>query len=172
MDSWSSFDLNLKSLKLSRGVDRPLTLREIQMIWDMALIHTPDIEMAHSLDFRFSVWIAYKVKYPEIQRLIEKGRAVGANGLRKAQFEAALHGNVPMQIWLGKCILGQNSTDFTQPSGQPAQLGDISLEAKQHLLELRNAIYKKPVEVEVELTDVKSEVPPPHVGSSSLDDQA
>lgn len=46
---------------------------------------------------------------------IEKGRANMRASLRKRQFELALGGNVTMQIWLGKQLLGQ--ADKVQHTG-------------------------------------------------------
>lgn len=39
--------------------------------------------------------------------IIAKGKATGKTSLRKLQWESAQKGNVVMQIWLGKQILGQ-----------------------------------------------------------------
>jgi len=44
----------------------------------------------------------------------ERGRANGRATLRRKQFELALKGNVTMQIWLGKQILGQTDTPQVQ----------------------------------------------------------
>ena len=44
----------------------------------------------------------------------ERGRANGRATLRRKQYELALKGNVTMQIWLGKQILGQNDTPQVQ----------------------------------------------------------
>ena len=40
-------------------------------------------------------------------RAQKKGQSIAKNSLRRAQFKSALDGNVTMQIWLGKQILGQ-----------------------------------------------------------------
>lgn len=42
---------------------------------------------------------------------VAKGRAEGKITLRRAQFRAALKGNVTMQIWLGKQLLGQKEPE-------------------------------------------------------------
>ena len=41
------------------------------------------------------------------REVIDKGRESGKMSLKRAQFKAALSGNIPMLIWLGKCVLGQ-----------------------------------------------------------------
>lgn len=38
---------------------------------------------------------------------VEAGREAGRRSLRKAQYDAALRGNVTMLIWLGRQLLGQ-----------------------------------------------------------------
>lgn len=40
-------------------------------------------------------------------RAQKKGQSMAKSSLRRAQFKSALSGNIPMQIWLGKQILGQ-----------------------------------------------------------------
>jgi hypothetical protein len=133
--------------------EHPLWEHELQMLWDMSLLHTPDNEMAHAFSFTTPNWILYKTQNPQIQQLINKARAEGSQNLRRAQWQNALSGNTNMQIWLGRHILGQGKEDFPTLS-QPAQLSDISPESKQHLIELRNAIYKEDEKVvEAELVE-------------------
>lgn len=50
--------------------------------------------------------------YPEVAEAIERGKANGRISLRRSQFKNALAGNVTMQIWLGKQLLGQR--DFPE----------------------------------------------------------
>ena len=40
-------------------------------------------------------------------RAQKKGQSIAKSSVRRAQFKSALSGNIPMQIWLGKQILGQ-----------------------------------------------------------------
>jgi hypothetical protein len=47
---------------------------------------------------------------------LAKGRAEGKISLRRAQFRAALKGNVTMQIWLGKQLLGQKEPESDSAS--------------------------------------------------------
>lgn len=44
--------------------------------------------------------------------VIKKARAKGKSSLRRLQWENAQKGNVSMQIWLGKIILGQVENHF------------------------------------------------------------
>lgn len=48
---------------------------------------------------------------------IEKGREQGRRSLRRMQWKAAKGGNVTMQIWLGKQLLGQTDKQETTHSG-------------------------------------------------------
>jgi hypothetical protein len=152
---------------------RELTEQEVQQVWDMSVIHCRDWEIAHALDFNTKNWAEYREAHPEIQEFIDKARSQGATQLRRAQMVAALNGNTQMQIWLGRHILGQNWENRDTMQSGPIQLSDVSPESKQRLLELRNAIYKQPTEIEVEeLTDVNSSdvSHPGTVGSASDDD--
>lgn len=49
---------------------------------------------------------------------ITKGRANVRISLRRMQIEAAKRGNVVMQIWLGKQILGQRDKEETEIDGK------------------------------------------------------
>ena len=53
-----------------------------------------------------------KTIYNRFSTEIEKGRENGKTKLRQAQYQTAMSGNVSMQIWLGKQLLGQ--TDKSQ----------------------------------------------------------
>lgn len=131
----------------------------MEKLWELAALHSSDQDIAHYFNFNLKTWIVYKADHPEIQQLVSKARAVGAENLRKAQWNTALNGNVNMQIWLGRCILNQNREEmFRQP--EAAQLSDISPESRENLIELRNAIYGKSEAdepQEVELTHVNPE---------------
>jgi hypothetical protein len=58
----------------------------------------------------------YEMGFAEIfKRKSGKGKV----SLRRKQFESAMHGNVTMQIWLGKQQLGQKDNAFVDLSVQP-----------------------------------------------------
>lgn len=57
-------------------------------------------------------------KKPEVQEVVERGKAAGRTSLRRAQFTAAMKGNPALLIWLGKQILGQKETLITEHSGE------------------------------------------------------
>jgi hypothetical protein len=48
-------------------------------------------------------------KDPKFLAALERGRGVGRVTLRRAQWKAAMAGNVTAQIWLGKQMLGQRT---------------------------------------------------------------
>jgi hypothetical protein len=53
--------------------------------------------------------IRRKRKEKTIAAAMARGQAKGRISLRRAQFKAALEGNITAQIWLGKQLLGQRS---------------------------------------------------------------
>lgn len=77
--------------------------------------------------------------------LYEKHAKEGRSSLRRAQWKAAHDGNVTMQIWLGKQMLGQRdqirqSVEVTGADGGPIQTVDLSKLSTEALLELSKAI--------------------------------
>ena len=79
----------------------------------LALLHRTNKEIAEFFG------IAVKTLEYNFADLIQKARMTTKQRLRRGQLEVALKGNVPMLIWLGKNILGQQDqpvdTDNTQP---------------------------------------------------------
>ena len=68
---------------------------------------------------------------------LKRGRARRNQNLRKLQYEAAKHGNVTMQIWLGKQWLGQK--DKPEPEGKTDVLGELLAEFRaQYAVLTRN----------------------------------
>ena len=71
----------------------------------------------------------------------EQKKSEGVELLRAKQFEVAMKGNVPMNIWLGKQYLGQkdkNEVDVTskgQRVSAPIDFSKLSEEAKKELYE-------------------------------------
>lgn len=154
--------------KYRRGLSRHLNDREMQLVWELAEIHCSESEIAHALDFGYKTWLQYKEEHPEIQPFMDKAGAQGAAHLRRAQWDAAMHGNTTMMVWLGRAVLNQNQDVKANQNGTPNQLADISPEARQRLLELRDSIYNQQqpvIEVEAELTHVKNDDPPTHPGT-------
>jgi hypothetical protein len=128
---------------LSRFWDRGLTDLELERVRQLAALHTPEREIAHSLGFGLQNWRQLKQQNPQLTLLINRARAESAEALRKAQFQSALSGNTQMQIWLGRALLHQNATNDPQDGSVPtaAALSDLSPEARQSLRDLRDQIY-------------------------------
>jgi hypothetical protein len=68
-------------------------------------------------DGRSSSWLRLT---PEAQAIYDEGVELGHMSLRRAQYHAAVRGNVVAQIWLGKNWLGQK--DVVQ--------GDVKVEVR------------------------------------------
>jgi hypothetical protein len=54
--------------------------------------------------------------------VIKKGREQGNRSLRRMQWEAAKSGSIPMQIWLGKQLLGQKDKSDVTSGDQPLRI--------------------------------------------------
>lgn len=54
---------------------------------------------------------------PKYREIMNRGRNAGLISLRRAQYNAALGGNVTMQIWLGKQLLGQRDEVVSRHEG-------------------------------------------------------
>lgn len=52
-------------------------------------------------------------------KILTKGRADRKHSLRRRQWKAAMQGNIPMLIWLGKNELDQSDKLETKHSGDP-----------------------------------------------------
>ena len=84
----------------------------------LALLHCTNKEIA---DF-FSIPV--KTLEYNFADLIQKARMTTKQRLRRAQLEVALKGNVPMLIWLGKNILGQQDQPIDTDNQQPLPWSD------------------------------------------------
>jgi hypothetical protein len=76
-------------------------------------------------DEEIAAWFGVSAK--TIQRLkkqepygaaFETGAAKGRVSIKRAQFQAAMGGNITMLIWLGKIVLGQKETIANEHSGK------------------------------------------------------
>jgi hypothetical protein len=96
----------------------------------LAVIHCTLAEMAGILHVSEAV-----LRNPVNRAIIERGNARGKQSLRRAQWTAALSGNVTAQIWLGKNELGQrDNVEVTGAGG-----GAIQIESPQAALMERMA---------------------------------
>jgi AcrR family transcriptional regulator len=73
----------------------------------MGRFHPTDEEIAAELGVSRRTVTTYKQDEAFLEAL-EQGRAQGKMTLRRLQWKTALNGSVPMQIFLGKNLLGQS----------------------------------------------------------------
>ena len=84
----------------------------------LALLHCTNKEIAE-----FFGITAKTLEYNFAEK-IQKARNTTKQRLRRAQLEVAMKGNVPMLIWLGKNILGQQDQPIDSDSTQPLPWSD------------------------------------------------
>lgn len=92
---------------------RPIKRVDIETVKKLAQLHCTYEEIAEF------VGVSTKTLQRSYVHYIKKGRELGKISLRKAQFEKALGGSVPMMIWLGKQHLDQKDkieqTSYNEP---------------------------------------------------------
>jgi AraC-like DNA-binding protein len=94
---------------------RPILDIDPEMVRELASIHCTMAEMAavvgcsvDTLERRFADVIA-------------KGKEEGRMSLRRLQWKSAQNGNIAMQIWLGKQLLGQKDTHQIEATGKDGE---------------------------------------------------
>lgn len=80
---------------------RPLKDIDPKDVEKLASMFASNVEIAHFLDCSVDTLTR------RFAEELNKGRSLGRIALRKLQWASAQKGNVVMQIWLGKQILGQ-----------------------------------------------------------------
>ena len=107
---------------------RPIKRVDVETIKKLAQLHCTYQEIAES------VGVSTKTLQRSYVHYIKKGRELGKISLRKAQFEKALGGSVPMMIWLGKQHLDQKDkieqTNYNEPLPLIIEAKDVK-EAKE-----------------------------------------
>ena len=105
---------------------RPMKQVDEQAIQKLAQMHWSYDDIAEFCD------ISTQTLQRNYVHLIKKGRELGKISLRRAQFDKALSGSVPMQIWLGKQHLDQKEkieqTNYNEPL--PLVIETVSEEIK------------------------------------------
>lgn len=76
-------------------------ITDVSLVEGLAKLHCSDQEIATVCN------ISVDTLHRNFAEVITKGKANGRIKLRRAQWQNAEKGNVVMQIWLGKQILGQ-----------------------------------------------------------------
>jgi hypothetical protein len=89
-----------------RKAGRPVKDIDWNVVEKLASIQCTDEEIAAVLGVH-SDTIKRRKKVPEYAEILANGRAKGRASLRRLQWKSAEVGNVTMQIWLGKQLLGQ-----------------------------------------------------------------
>lgn len=92
---------------------RPKKPIDYELVAKMANIACTEAEIAAMLD----VSVRKLQKDKEFIRTYKKGLENARSSLRRWQFKSAANGNVTMQIWLGKQMLGQRDPDKKNLSG-------------------------------------------------------
>lgn len=100
-----------EGLVVGRGkTKRVVTEKQVS---DLASLHCTNVEIAEMLGISEGT-LNYNFK-----DIIIKAKAEAKSHLRKAQWKSALDGNVTMQIWLGKNILGQSDQPVVGDGNEP-----------------------------------------------------
>lgn len=97
--------------EVGRGLRRRIVNPED--VYKLASIGSTDREIAQWFDMDDNT-----LRY-NFSDVMEKGRNDLKQSLRMAQIKAALGGNVTMQIWLGKNLLGQSDNPTNTDDKQP-----------------------------------------------------
>jgi hypothetical protein len=87
-------------------MSRPRKSIDYGLVESMAQIHCTQEEIAEVL----GISVRTLQRRAKFCRIYKKGREKGKASVRRMQFKSAEKGNVTMQIWLGKQILGQRDT--------------------------------------------------------------
>lgn len=104
---------------------RPRIEIDLEMLEHLCYIHCTDEEIATILGVSLRTITDRKQSDDEFLRVYEKGFADGKKSLRRLQWGAAEKGNITMQIWLGKQILGQSDKHEFDPGDKMLGLADI-----------------------------------------------
>ena len=104
---------------------RPMKSVDTQTILKLSQLHSTYDEIAEFCG------ISTKTLQRNYVHLIKKGRETGKISLRRAQFEKALSGSVPMQIWLGKQHLDQKEKIEQTNLNEPLPLEIVSDNGKK-----------------------------------------
>lgn len=95
-----------------RPVGRPkteMTDKDFDRVCKLAEIQCTEEEIAHVMDMDEETLVARLIErgYKNFSDFYKKHRSNGRASVRRMQWKSAEEGNVAMQIWLGKQILGQ-----------------------------------------------------------------
>src|SRR4051812_37718358 len=98
-----------------RGRGRPPIDINTDLVATLASIQCTDEEIAAALRVSVDTITRRKQSMPEFAEALSAGKALGRMSLRRMQWQSAKNGSIPMQIWLGKQMLGQRDR-FDEPT--------------------------------------------------------
>ena len=110
------------SAKPKRKVGRPRIQFDLVELGKLGAMGCTDNEIAAFFDCTRETVAQRKKNDPDFSYALEKGRENGKSSLRRMQWKAAQGGNITMQIWLGKQLLGQR--DHREPPPSPPPKGE------------------------------------------------
>jgi hypothetical protein len=122
--------------KSAKGkVGRPAIEFDLEIVEGLGRIGATAPEMAHVLPASQST-IEHRLADPEsdFYKAYRKGQSLLKASLRRKQVAVAMAGNVTMLIWLGKQHLEQTDRRDTQISLSSEEIGRLSDEALQGLI--------------------------------------
>lgn len=99
-----------------------INLEELRKLCEL---HCTDEEIASWLGVSLRTITDRKQDDDEFLRVYKKGFADGKMSLRRLQWTSAEKGNITMQIWLGKQLLGQADKHEIEPGDKMLGLADI-----------------------------------------------
>jgi hypothetical protein len=83
-------------------------------------LNCTDAELAVGLGISIDTITRRKQTSRKFRAIYDQGREMGRISLRRLQWGSATRGNIAMQIWLGKQLLGQSDrSEFTGAGGAP-----------------------------------------------------
>lgn len=104
---------------------RPRIEIDLEELRKLCELHCTDEEIASWLGVSVDTIADRKRRDDEFLGVYKKGFADGRMSLRRLQWESAKKGNITMQIWLGKQILGQSDKHEFDPGDRLLGLADI-----------------------------------------------
>ena len=112
---------------------RPEKEIDLNLLERLASIQCTDKEIGALLGISHDTILRRKKENEDFAYHYEKGKENGKTSLRRLQWESAKKGNVTMQIWLGKQMLGQkdkSAQEVSGPDGGPIETANRNLEIK------------------------------------------
>lgn len=81
--------------------------KTLAIIRGLGRIQATTRECAAVLGVSHQTFMAFSQRHPVVGEILDQGKQLGTQSLRRRQFKAAESGNPTMLVWLGKQYLGQ-----------------------------------------------------------------